>query len=349
MPPKKNETQHRSSAYYMVFVPGAVLLAIVVGWSGFWYFKSRLTATAVTNWMTHEAKLGRSWTCPDQKIGGFPFAVDVSCTNLRFQGEILDKTLTGTVRGFHATSPLLRNDNVVARIEPPFAAKSGDGTIDMTIGWDELYIDLEGPPGAYERVAFAGTKVKMQGKMGALDPVEGGFEEFDSSVYVSPERRDDAYNFMFHFNNGSIPALDGFLDTQHPIVVHFEGTISQANFGGAETLAGFLEPWRSANGRVDVASARLTSGGTLFEAKGGLDLDDQHRVKGKLDAEFAGFDKAFRQLNINPGVVAAGQILSGLLGKGSSVPGRMNLPVSFSGGFLSIGPVRTSIQIPPLY
>ena len=65
MPSTKKEIKHRSTAYYLVFVPGAVLLTIVVGWSIFWYFVSRQTAAAVTNWMTHEAQAGRNWTCPD--------------------------------------------------------------------------------------------------------------------------------------------------------------------------------------------------------------------------------------------------------------------------------------------
>jgi len=104
-----------------------------------------------------------------------------------------------------------------------------------------------------------------------------------------------------------------------------------------------------ANGHVDIVSARLTSGGTQFEAKGGLDLDDQHRPAGKLNAEFAGLSNAFRQLNIDPGLITAGQVLSGLFGRGSDIPGRLRLPVTLSEGFVSIGPVRTSIQIPPLY
>jgi hypothetical protein len=349
MPSKKTEIKQRSTVYFLVFVPAALLLTIVVGWSIFWYFVSRQTAAAVTSWMTHEAQLGRSWTCPDRKIGGYPFAVEVSCANLLFQGKILDKTLTGTVRGFHVTSPLLRNDNLLARIDSPFAAKTSDGTLDFTIQWAEFFIELEGQPGEFERVSFAGSQIKVQGKAGAMDPMEGEFGELHSSLSPSPDRHDNAYDFMFSFNDGSIPALNSLLDTQLPTAVQFGGTISQAGIKGAGSLTDFLEKWRMANGHIDIDTARLTSGGILFEGKGGLELDNNHCVKGKIEAGFAGFDKAFRQLNIDPGLITAGHVLSGLLGKGGAVPGRLYLPVTFSEGFLSIGPLRTSIQIPPLY
>ena len=154
--------------------------------------------------------------------------------------------------------------------------------------WDEFYIELEGQPGAYERIALAGTKVKMQGRAGLMDPVDGGFDEFHSYLSLAPDRHDNAYDFMFSFNDGSIPALSRLLDSQNPIGLQFGGTISQAEVGSAKSLPEFLEKWRLANGQVDITTVRLTSGGTLLEATGGLDLDDQHRVKGKLDACICG-------------------------------------------------------------
>jgi hypothetical protein len=349
MQSKKEETTQRSTAYYLVYVPAAVLVAIVIGWSIFWVVASRQTAAAISNWITHEAQAGRIWTCPDQKTGGFPFTVEVSCANLRFQGMILDKSSTGTVRGFHVTAPLLRNDNLLAHIESPFTAQTSDGTYDMSLRWSELYVELDGSPGTFDRIALAGTEVELQGRAGGLDAMEGKFGEFHSSLVPRPDRHDNSYDFTVSFNDGSIPALNRLLDSQLPIVMQLGGTISHAALGRAQTLAEFFEKWRSADGHVDITSGRLTSGGILLEAKGGLSLDDRHRVRGKLDAGFAGFQNAFRQLNIDPGLVTAGQFLSGLLGKGGDVPGRLNLPVIFSEGFLSIGPVRTSIQIPPLY
>jgi len=344
MQSKGLKTKQRLTAYSLLLPPVAVVMAGAIGWSVFWYVKSRETAAAVTAWMTHEAQLGRAWSCPNLKIGGFPFSVEISCANLLFQGEILGKTLTGTLRGFRATSPLPRNDSLHAEMEPPFAAKTSDGTIDVSMQWGELFLDLEGRPGALERLSLSGNQVRLQGKAGGMDRVDGA--SGDVNVVLARDRNDNAYDFMVSFNQGSIPALNSLLDTQLPIDVQVGGTISQVDLRGAETLQDFLENWRSANGHVDITTAWLTNGHMIFDAKGGLDLDGQHRVKGKLDASFAGLDKAFRQLGVDPALITAGQVLSGLLSGGT---GRLNLPLTFSEGFLSIGPVRTQIQIPPLY
>jgi hypothetical protein len=347
MQPKAPKTK-RLTAYSWLLPPVAVFMAGVIGWPVFWYVKSRQTAAAVTAWMTHEAQLGRAWSYPTQKTGGFPFSVEISCANLLFQGKILGKTLTGTVRGFRATSPLLRTDTVLAQLDPPFVAKTSDSAIDVSMQWGELFLDLEGQPGALERLSLSGNQVRLQGKaegMGAVDGASG-----DVNVVLARNRRDNAYDFMVSFNQGSIPALNSLLDTQLPIDVQVGGTISQVDLRGAETLRDFLENWRSASGHVDITTGWLTSGHIILDAKGGLDLDGQHRVNGKLDASFAGLGKAFRQLGVDPALITAGQVLSGLLGGGQGGgTRRINLPLTFSEGFLSIGPVRTQIQIPPLY
>ena len=350
MQSKGPNTKQRRNAYSWLLALAAIVLAVAIGWPVLWYIKSRETAAALTEWTVREARLGRAWSCPDQRTGGFPFSVEISCANLFFQGEFLGKSLTGTVRGFRATSPLLRTGKLLARIDPPFATRTSDGTCELTIQWGELFLDLEGQPGALDRVNLAGKQVQLQGRIEGFDLVEGAFGDVSSDFVLMQDRHDHAYDFMVSFKQSSIPALNSLLDTQLPIDMQVAGTISQVDLRGAETLQDFLENWRSANGHVDLTTARLTSGRMIFDAKGGLDLDRQHRVKGKLDASFAGLDKAFRHLGVDPALITAGHVLSGLLGGGQGGgTGRINLPLTFSGGFLSVGPVRTQIQIPPLY
>jgi hypothetical protein len=347
---KGPKTKRRINAYSLLLPPITVVLAVAIGWPVFWYIKSRAAAASVSAWMTHEAQLGRAWSCPKQKTGGFPFSVEISCANLIFQGEIRGKTLTGTLRGFRATSPLLRTGNVVAQLDPPFAANTIDGTFEFTMQWGELVLELEGQPSAVGRVALAGNQVRLQGKIGGIGSVEGAFGEVSGYFALMRDRHDHAYDFMVSFKRGAVPALNSLLDTQLPIDMQVRGTISQADLRGAETLQELLENWRLANGHVDITAGSLTSGHIVFDAKGGFDLDGQHRVQGRLDASFAGLDKAFRRLGVNPALIAAGQVLSGLLGVGQGGgTRRLNLPLTISEGWLSIGPVRTQIQMPPLY
>ncbi|MCI0600606.1 MAG: DUF2125 domain-containing protein [Beijerinckiaceae bacterium] len=347
MTSKAPVTKRRLRNNSWLVLPFAMLVMAPLGWSLFWYVKSRQAAAALTEWMANEAQKGSAWSCPRQNIGGFPNTVAISCNDMTFHGEALGKTWTGTLRGLLATAALLRNDNVLVTLNPPFTAKSTDGSFDVTVQWGEMLVELDGGQGMLGKLAFIGSQVKLQGKAGTV-PAEATFGDISGYFAMSPGRKDQAYDVMLSFHQGSIPELNELLNTQQPVALQFEGTLSQAAFGSAASLPESLEHWRAANGRLDINFASLSSGDVAFNAKGGLSIDSGHRLQGKLDANFAGLDKPLRQLKIDPSLLTAGQALSELLGA-SHDPARWKLPVTLSDGYVWIGPVPTTIEIPPLY
>ncbi len=104
--------------------------------------------------------------------------------------------------------------------------------------------------------------------------------------------------------------------------------------------------------RVDLANLAAIRGETKFQARGTLRLDAAHELEGQLDAQCLGFEPVLRRLGVDPALIAVGSLLTNLLGGGdtnSTGPQPLHLPVGFTNGRLSIGPVRTSIRVPPLY
>ena len=239
MQSKGPKTKQYLNAYSWLLPPVAVIMAGAIGWPVFWYVKSRETAAALEAWTAHEAQLGRAWSCPTQKIGGFPFSVEISCANLLFQGEILGKTMSGTLRGFRATSPLLRTDNLRAEIDSPFAAKTSDGTFDITMQWGELFLDLEGRPGALNHLSQlqSGPAARKSGEDGRSGrSVLAMSMSFSRGTGTTMSMISCLRSTRARFRRST-----SLLDTQLPIDMQVGGTISQVDLRGAETLRSFLK------------------------------------------------------------------------------------------------------------
>ena len=327
-----------------------VLLVMVamapIGWSLFWYAKSRAAAAAVTQWTAQEARAGRNWSCPSQKISGFPYSIVIACENMTFQSEVLGQNVSGGLHGLRATSPLLRSDNVLVKLEPPFTAKSASGNFDLSVQWSELLIEFEGTPSMIGQIAIMSGEVKVDGKVFGTDAAGTAFGDVNGLYARAPGRQDKAYDVIVSFHQGQIPGLNSVLGTNVPIALQFEATMTPGVPNGAASFADTLEKWRTADGKLEVTFASLTSGPVDFNAKGSLALDSEHRIAGKLDGHFAGLEKALRHLDLAPALPSLGPALSGFLGGGKD---ELKLPVIFSDGFLRIGPLRTGIAIPPLY
>src|SRR3954451_9685733 len=62
-----------------VFVPLALVAAVGIVWSGFWYYAASAAEATMADWMAREARVGRIYTCSRQTLGGFPFRIEVRC------------------------------------------------------------------------------------------------------------------------------------------------------------------------------------------------------------------------------------------------------------------------------
>lgn len=334
---------------------GAVIVAAVVGWSLFWFIASRKAEAALNAWTEREAQAGRTWICPERRISGYPLDVEISCANPLFQGEILGRKFTGSLRGFRASTPLLRTDALIAELEPPLVAKTSDGAINAILQWGSLGLELIGAPNAVSRASLLGELVTVQGAVGDIEALTGSLGNFHAYFVLPPGRQDYAYDFRLAANDASFPAIESRFGLQPPISLGLNGSVTQTNLMGAGGLEDRLEHWRLGGGKIDLKSLRLTSGTASLDAHGDLGLDDQHRVRGNLDTTIDGLQPLLRQLGVDPGIVAASELVTNLLGKrsqpdaGGASSAHLPVPFKIADGWLSIGPVRTQIQFPPLY
>jgi hypothetical protein len=350
------EPKRRGFASLTIIVPLVLVALVVGGWSIYWYMASQRAEAALAAWQAREAQAGRTWVCPAAKLGGYPFTVEISCANAYFQGTIVgDTKLTGSLAQFRAATQLIEPTLLVAELDPPFVAKTSDGTVNIVAHWSQMIFETQGAPDALDRVSLVGHEVLVQGNMREFGATKFDVARFNAFAVRIPERSDRAYRFMLGVNNLSAPGLEQIVDMAARTGFSIEGTITRADFGGTRPIEDQIEHWRTANGHVEVKAVKFASGTRKLEAQGGLDLDDQHRIRGQLDARISDFDVILRQLGVDPVILSAGSVLADLLGDkpsrddSSNGHASLHLPLAISEGYLAVGPVRTSLQFPPLY
>src|SRR5262245_16151693 len=59
----------------------AVLAVVLAGlWTVLWNYAAAKVDSTIAGWREREAKVGRVYACANQTIGGFPFRIDVRCS-----------------------------------------------------------------------------------------------------------------------------------------------------------------------------------------------------------------------------------------------------------------------------
>jgi hypothetical protein len=69
-----------TSRRWLIVVPTAIVVLLGAAWSGFWYWSSTTAEATMTAWRAREAEAGRVYGCANTSFGGYPFRIEVTCT-----------------------------------------------------------------------------------------------------------------------------------------------------------------------------------------------------------------------------------------------------------------------------
>ena len=115
-----DEAPPRRRSRLGLYAPFILLLLLAVGWSVFWFVARERTRTGYDEWVASEAAAGRLWSCADRVIGGYPFRLELSCSELAVSRPDVHATI-GRVR---VVSQLYKLSHIIAEATGPFRVQS---------------------------------------------------------------------------------------------------------------------------------------------------------------------------------------------------------------------------------
>jgi hypothetical protein len=70
----------RRRRIWPVLVPVVLVIALAILWTSLWFYAASAAETAIAGWREREAKVGRLYSCQNETIGGYPFRIEVRCS-----------------------------------------------------------------------------------------------------------------------------------------------------------------------------------------------------------------------------------------------------------------------------
>jgi hypothetical protein len=355
---------------WRLVLPLALVVALAAAWAGFWYYAAARADTEFAAFRAREATKGREVNCGNQSIAGFPFRIELRCTDpaLNLQRARLSMQAKDMLAAVQVYQPTL----MIAEFDGPLAISDEMRGDKFALDWSLAQASVRGLPHP-ERVSVVLDKPVLA-RPGAETLARAAHAELH--LRPAPRLPQDP------------PALDVALDLTQavfsgiprvpdaPVDADIAGTLRGLADLAPRPLPQVLRELAAANGRLDITKARVQQGDVIATGSGTLRITQHGTLDGELQLTVAGIEQLVAELGIDKAVGQASQRAldryapglnldrllgprggaalaaagAAMLGQPAELEGRkaVTLPLRFADGVVFLGPLRVG-EMAPLF
>jgi hypothetical protein len=302
-----------------VAVPFAVVVLLAIGWSAVWYYAAGRAETALAGWREREAKAGRLYACASQTIAGYPFRIEVRCTEPEAELRRAQPPLHMKARDLLVAAQVYQPNLLIGEFTGPLSLGETGKPPTVIANWTLAQTSVRGTPSAPERISIVLDNASFD-RVGATQaPVlRARHIELHGRMASGSAQSNPVIDLALRLNGAAAPTL-------HPAAAQPVDATITAKLRGLKDFA--PKPWQdrfrelqAAGGQIEVTSARLQQGDTVLVGSGALGLTPAGALNGQLQVTIAGLEALLPKL----GADATGQSAGRGLGQVESVLGALD-------------------------
>jgi hypothetical protein len=356
----------------------ALLLALVVlvaaGWTGLWSYAAKRADAELAAWRDREAAAGRVVGCGTQRIAGFPFRIEITCTDptLNLQANHLTFRLKDLLAAVQIYQPTL----LIGEFTGPLTVANDGRPPDMVADWRLAQTSVHGLPSEPDRVSVVLDKPSLARPASPAAQTLASAEHLELHARQAPRLPQDppVLDLALDLKQALLPAFAQV--PEGPIDAEIAATLRGLTDLRPKPLPALLRDLQAANGRLDITHARVRQGEIIGVGQGTLSLTARGTLDGQLQLTVAGLEQLMAALGLDKKVGQASQnaldrVAPGLnldrllgprgnaalaaagvamLGQPAELEGRraVTLPLRFADGVVFLGPLRAG-ELPPLF
>ncbi|HEY4918633.1 MAG TPA: DUF2125 domain-containing protein [Xanthobacteraceae bacterium] len=357
---------------WRLLLPLALVVVLALVWTAFWFYAAARAQTELAAWNQREAAAGRVLSCATQEFGGFPFRFELRC--LAPELRLTKAHVSLKTADMHAAVQVYQPTLAIAEFTGPLDAADDNGhavAVDWTLAQMSVRVRPSAPP---ERVSLVLDQPAVTRNGGQETVARATHAELHLREAPRLASEPPAFDIALDLAQALLPVVPRVPNA--PIDATLAGTLHGLADFSPRPWQQLLRDLQAANGRLDVAQARIRQGNVLMVGNGTLHLTARGALDGELQLTVAGIadlmtalglDKAVGQASQNaldrvaPGLdlnrllgshgnAALATMGANMLGQPTQLEGReaVTLPLRFTDGAVFLGPMKVG-EVAPLF
>ena len=377
-PPARLAPPLRSARWLL---PSLALVIAAAGWSAFWFYAAERANQIIAGWLEREARVGRIYRCDSQSLGGFPFRIEVRCTDASVEVGSINPPLSVRMGDVLVAAQIYQPTLLIGEWSSPLTIAEPGQSPKMSATWSLLQTSLRGRPRAPERISIVVDDPVLQRSAAGVAERMGAAKHAEIHARMASGTLQDRPVVDLAFNARQLSAAGIYPLVAQPTDADIDVTLRGMKDLAPKTWPERFREIQEANGKIEVKTARIAQSDWLATGSGALGLTPNGRLDGEIRVTVAGLDKLLAQIGVDymsrpgtgsdklnsafnaldriaPGLGglardrAAPAIAAGaaMLGQATELEGRkaVSLPLRFDDGKVYLGPFKIG-ETPALF
>jgi hypothetical protein len=356
-----------------LWIPLLLLLVLAAGWTGAWFYAASLAEKKIEEWRAREAERGRVYACGAQSLSGYPFRLEVRCTEPK--AELRTQNLALKAADMLAVVQVYQPTHGIGEFTGPLTVQEPSGSV-LIANWKLAQASISGLPSA-DRVSVVFDAMNVDRTVSQLTTAAFKADHVEAHGRLAPRLASDppVVDVALQLVAATAPNL-------HPITTKPTNADITAVLRGVKDLSpkpwpALLRDWQAAGGNLEITKTRLQQEDMILVGDGTLSLNARGALDGQLRITVVGLEKLVAALGVSisqdstvgrlsgaldrvapglgniarerggPNLLAVG---AAMLGQKTELEGKpaVTLPLRFADGVVFFGPLKVG-QLAPVF
>jgi hypothetical protein len=282
---------------WRIVLPTVIVGIAAVLWTGGWFFAVSKAEDALGRWRAREAQSGRIHKCARESIGGYPFRIEVYCTDGSTELANLDPPLLITIPGLVAAAQVYQPTLLLTEYTAPLRIGPRDGKPQFIAKWRLAQSSARGMPSSQQRVSFAVDGLNVEQLTGGAILAKAQRMELHARLLSGTLRDNPVIESVIRLNGATV---EGF----HPLAAKsidadIAGVVSGLRDIGKKSVQERLKEFQANNGRVEITKARVQLGEAIAIGTGKVGLTAEGHVDGQFNITATGLETLLPLLGLD--------------------------------------------------
>lgn len=311
-------------------LPVAVLVGLAAVWCGLWYYAAGVANRTLAGWIASEAAAGRDYTCGSEGVGGFPFSIQVRCSQAAATFKSAQPQVDVAANDITFTAQVWRPTVLVGDVVGPVTVAAPGQAPTLIANWSSARMRVDGIPPNPESISINVERPHLDRGGGASAGGAALFvadsAQLEARIVSGSIQNHPVIDIALHFVSAAAPTVHPAL--AEPVRGDVEVVVRGFKDLEQKPLAQRFRELQAAGGSIELKTLRLQRADAIVVGSGTLNVNANGRLDGMLQVAVYGLDALVPQLGIDrlieqrfDEIAGSGQAQQGLAALDRLVPG----------------------------